>query len=94
MFLLKKLAWAYVFDVIISDDIEDFIANNIISSKYEVDNNTESDITFINHKCNDRCMVKKSTGELICPMTNYCHLTSENIKQMFMDKTLTVTQQC
>ena len=58
MFLLKKLAWDYVFDVIMSHEIEDFIANDIISSKYEVDNNVESAITFINHKCNDRCMVK------------------------------------
>ena len=27
-------------------------------------------------------------------MPNYCQMTSDNTKQMFMDITLTVTQQC
>ena len=51
-----KLGWAYVFVVIIYYDIDDFIAKNIISSKYEVDNNVESAIAFITQKFNDRCM--------------------------------------
>ena len=66
-----KLGRAYLFDVIVSDDIEGFIANNIVSSKDEAYNNVESVITFINHKCNDRCMVKTSTGELRFSMPNY-----------------------
>ena len=54
----KKLGLASVFCIITSDDIENFIVNNIISSKYEVDNNVESAITFLNRKFNDICMVK------------------------------------
>ena len=38
-------------------------------------------------------MVKKSTGELIFCMTNYCQMISDNTEQMFMDIHLTVTQQ-
>ena len=92
MFLLKKLRRASVFDVIISDEIENFIANNIIESKYEVGNIVESAITFITRKCNDICMVKKSTGELIYRTTNYFYITSDNTKQMLMDTPLEVTQ--
>ena len=58
----KELGRASIFDGIRSDDIEYFIAKDIFSSKDEVDNNFESDITFLTHKCNDRCMVKMSTG--------------------------------
>ena len=58
----KKLGLASVFCIITSDDIENFIVNNIISSKYEVDNNIESAINFLTQKCNDRFMVKTSTG--------------------------------
>ena len=56
--LFKKLGQDSVFDVIISDEIEDFIEKNIISSKYEVYNNVESAIKFITQKYNDGCMVK------------------------------------
>ena len=58
IFLFKKLGQASVFDFIRFDEIEDFIANNIISSKDEVDNNVKSAITFITHKCNCRFVVK------------------------------------
>ena len=68
---LLKLVQASVFDAIIYDDIEDFITNNIISSKDELYNNFESVITFITHKFNYRCMVKTPTGELIFRMPNY-----------------------
>ena len=38
---VKKLGQTSIFDIIRYDDIEYFIANNIISSKYEVENNVE-----------------------------------------------------
>ena len=59
-----KIGRASVFDVIRYNQIWGFIAKNIISSKYEVDNNVESAINFITHKYNDICMVKTSTGSL------------------------------
>ena len=60
-----------LFDAIRSDEIEDIIANNIISSKYEVDNNVESAINFLTHKSNDRCMVKTPPVELKYRIPNY-----------------------
>ena len=44
---VKRLGQGSVFDVIRSDKIDYFIANNTISSEYEVDNNVESSITFL-----------------------------------------------
>ena len=90
---VKKLGQTSIFDVIRYDNIEYFIANNIISSKYEVENIFESGITFITHACNDICMVKISTGKLRCRMPSYCHMASDNTKYIFMDTPLTVTQQ-
>ena len=92
MFFVKK-TWTslYIF-VIRSDDIKYFITKNIISSKYEVDNDVESAINFLTHKYNDVFMVKISTGELRFRMRNYCQMTSDNTKQMFTDIPLTVTK--
>ena len=57
-FFQDKLGQASVFYIIRSDEIDDFIAKNIISNKYKVDNNVESVITFPDRKFNDICMVK------------------------------------
>ena len=62
--MFEKLGKASVFDVIRSGVIEDFIAKNIISGRYEVENNVESAINFLTHKYNDICMIKTSTCEL------------------------------
>ena len=78
---LLKFVQASIFDAIIYDDIEDFITNNIISSKDELYNNFESVITFITHKFNDRYIVKTPTGELILCMPNYYHMISDNTKK-------------
>ena len=94
MFLLKKLGWYSVFDVIRYDKIENFIAKNIISGKDEVENNVESAINVLTQKFKNRCMVKTSTGELRYRMPNCCQITSNNTKQMFMGIPLTVIQQC
>ena len=67
-----KIGRYSVFGVIRSDEVEYFIPKNIISSKNDVDNNVELVMTFLNHKCNDRCMVKTSTDEFRYRMTNYC----------------------
>ena len=78
--LVGKIGRASVFDVIRYNQILDFIAKNIISSKYEVYNNVESAINVLTHKCNDRCMIKTSTDELRYRMPNYCQMASDHTK--------------
>jgi predicted GIY-YIG superfamily endonuclease len=91
---VKNLARGSIFDVVRSDEIQDYIDRELIKSQDDVSPLVEDVDTFLTHKCNDRCLVKRSDGGFRCRMPKYIFMTPDNTKQNFVDMPAHITDEC
>ena len=91
---VNELANGSIIEIMKSKNIKDFIENGIIQCQDDIHKLVDDASLFLTHKCNDRCKVKMSNGEMRCCMPKYIHMTPDNSKQHFIDLPTYMSDEC
>ena len=91
---VNELIRASVIDVIRYNEIDDYIKNNIITCKEDVHDVVNDGVLFLTHRCNDRCLVRGSNGDMRCRLPPYLKLTPDNKKHSFVDLPNCISDSC
>ena len=81
---VENLIRASIFDIVRPDEIGKYIDEGIFEDEEDVYFMFKDAETFLPHRCNDACLVKKPDGTLRCRKIDNVTASSDNTKHQFM----------
>lgn len=76
---------AGIFDLVRSNEIQKFIDDGIFEDTSDIFEVYDNAASFLPHRCNDSCLVKKADGEFRCRKIDNVRASNDNTSHQYMD---------